>query len=284
MVTSKEKSLFARHDTFHFRDGWITKGLELLSNGKLKDKDAHHIVGVGINMLKSIKHWLEAANLLNSDSNDFTELGKYIYSNDKYLEDNATLWMIHYQLATNIKLSPVWFYIFNQNQESASFEIGSTEKLIDKYFSNLNNSKISINSIIKDLRCLVRTYITDKSNDDYDLSCPLSELNLIHALSKVNSYELNYGKKDSLPLEIFLYCLLNFSSTDSDVEISRLRFNANSPGRIFCLSFEAIRDYISEACHIYPNYFSQVRTYESEELRFLEDKKIILNQIYKNIY
>lgn len=284
MVISKEKSLFARHDTFHFRDGWITKGLELVSNGQLKDKDAHHSVGVGINMLKSIKHWLEAANLLNLESNNLTDLGKYIYENDKYLEDNATLWMIHYQLATNIKLSPVWFYIFNQNQESAGFEIGATENSILKYFSKLNNSKISINSIIKDLRCLVKTYITDKSNNDYDLSCPLSELNLMHSLSKDNLFELNYGKKDSLPLEIFLYCLINFASTDSDVEIGRLRFNANSPGRIFCLSFEAIRDYISEACHLYPEFFSQVRTYESEELRFLQDKKIILNKIEKNIY
>tara|TARA_Y100000590_G_C15596946_1_gene968424 strand:- start:288 stop:1151 length:864 start_codon:yes stop_codon:yes gene_type:complete len=287
MTTIKDKVLFARHDTFHLRDGWITKGLQLAEENHLSKPDAHHDIGVGINMLKSIRHWLEATNLIHQNSEkviEFSDLGKYIFENDKYFEDNASLWMIHYQLCTNIKFAPVWYYVFNINQESAEFELGKTEHYVLDHFSKLSKSKVSINSIIKDLRCLIRTYIADKSNDDYDLSCPLSELNLIHKLSGENLYTLNYGKKDSLPLEIFLICLIDFAGSNSDIEIGRLRFNFNSPGRIFCLSFDAIRDYIAEACHKYPEFFSQVRTYESEEFRILKDIKTIRNHIYQNIY
>ena len=56
--------MFARHDTFHIRDGWLTKGLNLVKQNLLSKQDIHHDIGVGINMLKSIKHWLEATNLV----------------------------------------------------------------------------------------------------------------------------------------------------------------------------------------------------------------------------
>ena len=44
-------------------------------------------------MLKSIKHWLEATNLVKKDSSNefsFSDLGKFIYQNDKYFEDNVS--------------------------------------------------------------------------------------------------------------------------------------------------------------------------------------------------
>jgi len=278
--------MFARHDTFHIRDGWLTKGLNLVEQNLLSKQDIHHDIGVGINMLKSIKHWLEATNLVKKDSSNefsFSDLGKFIYQNDKYFEDNASLWLIHYSLAKNLYLAPIWYYIFNLNQESSEFELNKTENYVQIYFSNLNKTKNSINSIIKDIRCFIKTYVNDNNKDDYDLSCPLSELNLVNKLSN-EKYNLNFGKKDSLPLEVFLVCLIDFAKSDSDIEIGRLRFNSNSPGKLFCLSYDAIRDYISEACFKYPNYFSQIKTYESEEIRILDDKKIIIEQIYNNIY
>ena len=50
----------------------------------------------------------------------------------------------------NITYAPVWFYIFNQNQDSTEFEIGKTEFFISSYFNKINKTSVSINSIIKD--------------------------------------------------------------------------------------------------------------------------------------
>ena len=286
MKIKNKKSIFARHQTFHLRDGWITKGLELVNEeGNFKD-DSHHDIGVGINMIKSIKHWLEASSLIKANKTGFelTELGDFIYKNDRYFEDDASLWMIHYMLTKNITYAPVWFYIFNENQDSTEFEIGKTEFFISSYFNKINKMSVSINSIIKDLRCFSRTYTTDKAVDEFDISCPLSELNLVNRSAKNNMFNLNFGKKDSLPLEVFLISIIDFIGVSTDVEIGRLRFNPLSPGRVFCLSFDAIRDYIAEACYKHPSFFTQVRTYESEDFRILDEPKKIKSFLMENLY
>ena len=110
-------------------------------------------------------------------------------------------------------MAPIWYYIFNLNQESSEFELNKTENYVQIYFSNLNKAKNSINSIIKDIRCFIKTYVNDNNKDDYDLSCPLSELNLVNKLSN-EKYNLNL-EKDSLPLEVFLVCLIDFAKSDA---------------------------------------------------------------------
>ena len=75
-------------------------------------------LGVGKNMVNAIKYWLRAASMLeeNSEGLDATELGIALFSEkgwDQYLEDEATLWMIHWLLATNFDTSTVWYWFFN---------------------------------------------------------------------------------------------------------------------------------------------------------------------------
>ena len=64
--TTTEQFKFAGHETFHLRDGWIYKGLQALQTdgSALYHTDAHHNLGIGINMLKSLIYWLRATNLV----------------------------------------------------------------------------------------------------------------------------------------------------------------------------------------------------------------------------
>ncbi len=56
MSTKKTKTrlkpAFARHETFHLRDGWLYKGMDSIrkDGSSLFTKDAHHNLGIGINM------------------------------------------------------------------------------------------------------------------------------------------------------------------------------------------------------------------------------------------
>jgi len=65
-----ERFTFARHETFHLRQGWWFKGLNALSADPeaLYAPDAHHQLGVGINMLRSILYWVQATDLVRPAS------------------------------------------------------------------------------------------------------------------------------------------------------------------------------------------------------------------------
>ena len=46
----KQSFIFARHETFHIRDGWFCKGLEAIAVDPqvLYTNDAHHNLGLGM--------------------------------------------------------------------------------------------------------------------------------------------------------------------------------------------------------------------------------------------
>lgn len=97
------KATFGRHETFSLRYGWLTKGFQAFkdNNGIFNSDEATVQLGVGKNMVNSIRYWLRAAQMLemSHDGPQATEIGKAIFSEqgwDPYLEDEATLWLIHW--------------------------------------------------------------------------------------------------------------------------------------------------------------------------------------------
>lgn len=126
MITANkitEKSRFAAHETFHLRDGWLYKGLKALQTdgASLNQRDAHHKLGIGINMLKSLVYWLQATNLVTATQVrstskpplTLTPLAELILEKDTYYEDLRTLWLLHIQLCSNRELVTFWYWVFN---------------------------------------------------------------------------------------------------------------------------------------------------------------------------
>ena len=63
------RQTFARHETFHPRFGWLKKGFDQAAKDPtifLQD-DATVRLGVGKNMVRSIRYWCSAFKLLESD-------------------------------------------------------------------------------------------------------------------------------------------------------------------------------------------------------------------------
>src|SRR5262245_9789457 len=106
---------FSGHESFPFRYGWMKKGIDAVrSDGAVfSSDDAITILGVGKNMVRSIRHWCLAARLIEEFQPDPasrrsllrpTPLGTALFTNDgwdPYLEDPATAWLLHWQIATN---------------------------------------------------------------------------------------------------------------------------------------------------------------------------------------
>ena len=213
-------------------------------------------------MVRSIRHWCQVTQLIEFGGVDLnnrrrfvpTELGDRTFADDgfdPYLEDAATLWLIHWQLATNANRATTWFWafsIFGQNEFRKDKFIS---ELIDWTERNTRN-RISENSIKRDVDCFLRTYVpsrltkTTTMEDTFD--CPLVELDLISDSPDGNTYRFHRGPKPSLPTEIFAAALSEFwdarFSENNTLTFANIAYSEKSPGRTFQLDEDTLAEYL----------------------------------------
>jgi hypothetical protein len=97
MLIEKEyhKFSFSGHDSFQCRQLWLKKGYDFVQEGKnFNDDDAFVQLGVGKNMVSSIRFWLKAFNVIDNKDKP-TEFGKRLFDDedgyDPFLEDEASI-------------------------------------------------------------------------------------------------------------------------------------------------------------------------------------------------
>ncbi|MGC9526398.1 MAG: DUF4007 family protein [Limnospira sp.] len=117
IIVEGVKPVFARHETFHPRFGWLKKGFNRASEDEeiFKAEDAPVRLGVGKNMVASIRYWCRAFKLLEDDRP--TDFGKRLLSDggwDPFLEDPASLWLLHWRLLQPPCSAAAWYFAFNQ--------------------------------------------------------------------------------------------------------------------------------------------------------------------------
>ena len=109
---------FRAHDTFAIRKGWLNKGLRNIEKAPdvfiSKQNNPMDVLGIGANMVKSLRYWLQATGLTvepNSGkrTQSLTPIGEIIYNNDPYFEETGSLWLVHYGLATNLEDATSWY-------------------------------------------------------------------------------------------------------------------------------------------------------------------------------
>ncbi|MGL5352315.1 MAG: DUF4007 family protein, partial [Clostridium sp.] len=111
MAVSKMKIKLKGHESFYIREGWAKKGISAIKKDTsiLAANNAIDELGVGANMVKSIRYWLQALGLTEEVRLDggkrgqivTKDFGDIITEKDEYLEDNFSLALMHYKLVTN---------------------------------------------------------------------------------------------------------------------------------------------------------------------------------------
>ena len=264
-LKQKFRPSFSGHQTFPFRYTWLKKGYDAVKEDAsvFTDDNATSILGVGKNMVQSIRHWCRVAGLIEiegKNQNTFvpTELGDNIFNDrdgfDPYLDDPATLWLIHSQIASNKNQSTGWYWAFNIlkknqfNSETFSIELHAWARL-----QNGSMRPASTNTLQRDVNCFIRTYCQSHQKAavvEESFDCPLVELNLIHRLQDSEDYEFQRGEKDTLPVEVFTKTLINFwrlkyNERDS-LPFAELMNVPLSPGRIFKLDEDSMTIYLEQ--------------------------------------
>ncbi len=255
---------FSGHQTFPFRYTWLKKGFDAVTKEPdvFSSENASVTLGVGKNMVNSIRHWCSVAGLIYTDNSQRhrcvpTELGKVIFEEngfDPYLDDPATLWLIHWKISTNMNQATTWYWAFNILKNNQFLRQTFKQQMYDWVLNNKESMRpASDNTLERDVNCFIRTYCHSRQTTavmEESFDCPLVELNLISELHDDDGYEFQRGEKVTLPIEVFSATLIAFwvnrfterdSLTFTDILSAPL-----SPGRIFRLDEDTLTTYLEK--------------------------------------
>lgn len=252
--TELTKYTFSGHDSFQCRQLWLKKGYDYLQEGKnFNDDDAVVQLGVGKNMVSSIRFWLKAFNII--DSKDIpTEFGKHLLDDetgyDPFLEDEASLWLLHYQLVKN-GFSSIYSIIFNEfRKEKLFFNKETFVNYVKRIGESNPDLNFNENTVAKDFVVFTNLYKNDPNSKDVEdsFSGILSEIDLLKTTGKGKDEQffIENSERDNLPGSIFLYAILDNPNFSNSIGLNSLEFDINSPGSIFALNRSGLMNKISD--------------------------------------
>ena len=252
--TEKTKYTFSGHDSFQCRQLWLKKGYDYVQEGKnFNDEDAVVQLGVGKNMVSSIRFWLKAFNVI--DNKDIpTEFGKRLFDDengyDPFLEDEASLWLLHYQLVKN-SYATTYNIIFNEFRKEKLF---FNKETFVNYLKRIGESNpdfnFNENTVAKDFIVFANLYKNDTDSKDVEdsFSGILSEIELLKTTGKGKDeqFYIENTERDNLPESVVLYAILDNLNYGNSISLNSLEFDINSPGSIFALNRSGLMNKISE--------------------------------------
>jgi hypothetical protein len=257
---------FTGHETFAFRYSWLPKAFFELSRDPqlfVDEPNAMVRLGVGRNMVKSIRFWVQAAGMAATTKSGIepTSFGKSILDEksgfDPYLEDIRTLWLIHWKIASNAT-EPLfaWEFLFNRWQHP---EISRTE-VVSAFLQEASrmNRKLSNVTVEQHFDTFLHTYVPTRSSKgdvrEDNLDSPLVELDLIRRSGEKrledsgrteSAYIFNRDAKPSVTPELFCYCVQDYwqkrSPNEETLSFRDIAVNLGSVGQIFKLPETDIR-------------------------------------------
>lgn len=249
---------FRAHETFFIRKGWLSKGMKNVINkpNVFVDKlnNPMDALGIGANMVKSLRYWLQVTGLTAEGKGKvreqhLTDLGACIYEHDRYLEELGTLYLVQYKLATNQENATAWYYFFNHfNMTEFSKEDFILQ--LQKYIAekdDADNKGHAVRSLEDNFNCIINTYLPRyKSNPlkvsaENNIDCPLGELGLVDLVTRKSYRKAMPGSKTINPW-IALAVISEQSKGRKEVALNSLLVDECSIGKVFNLDSLGLLD------------------------------------------
>ena len=286
MSTITNQYVFSGHESFPCKALWLKKGYDFIVQGKdFNSPDAVIDLGVGKNMVASIRYWLRVFGIC--DGNQPTWLGNYLFNEvngkDKYIEDLATIWLLHFNLVFLKEASLYNMFFCGLQRERSKFEreqivTYAKLKLVEagkQYLFNENTMK-------KDVGVLLQIYtLPRKPQSNEDFSSLLIDLDLIRQSSEGKGYYFNVDGKRKVTKEIFLYGLLKLKKQEGDNTIPFDTIQERI-GLVFCMQdFETI-EMLKQLANDYSQYFAYSDVAGIKQIQFTKDLDVkqVLDDYY----
>lgn len=249
---------FSGHETFPLRQTWLKKVVRISSNGLIEKKkfsDPRQLaeLGVGKNMLASMKYWASACGVIAEYDNahfKLTELAEKVFSDDgldPFSESVTTTWLLHWILASTGYKATSIYYVFNRLNIS-KFKKNDVKEELESLIES-KGKNISSSSVSKDLDIVFRSYSLKLGGSERyqeDFAEPVfSELGLINQ-DENGVFSFNRGPKESLNNYLFTYSLLSYwnalESHSNTLSLDIITYAEGSPGRVFKLDENSVAE------------------------------------------
>ena len=279
------RPIFSGHESFACKSHWLKRGYDFVrGENNFNDDDAVVRLGVGKNMVASIKFWLKAIGLLKDTG--LVDISDHLFDDengkDPYLEDVGTLWLLHFLLiqtdyATIYKTTFVDYHRQRNIVEKSKLQNYIKHACFEETgYKNLYND----NTVKRDIGVMLHNYcVKNGSNVNVEDSNSLfASLNLVCETEK-DIYRFNYDTRSDVPSLIFLYALLvKFEGRNSISfeDIAELAL-------IFCLTNNDLLNIINHLCDLYPSeiVFSDVAGIKELQFRATLNPIEVLDRYYE---
>jgi Protein of unknown function (DUF4007) len=299
----------AGHESFPCRYAWLPKAVQGLSrDSKLFSDDDRAIVdlGVGKNMVRSIRFWSQVTGMTKQAAKGaghlLTDEGRILLGDhglDPFLEDVRTLWLIHWNLSTDVE-NPLlaWDFLLNRWQEPEfvrSKVITALEQEVVRRQDGF--SRVTLE---QHFDTFLHTYIPTRGRkgevQEDNLDCPLVELELIvkvgereidrSAGKREPIYTFRREEKPEVTPELFAYCLYDFWQRrhlrEGTLALREIAHGHGSPGQIFKIPEEDLRSRLEALARRTGGLFTYMESANIPHVRKSgeRDRKRLLRDIY----
>ena len=287
MSNSKvKKYTFSGHESFPCKTLWLKKGYDFVVAGDdFNSPEAVIGLGVGKNMVASIRFWLRVFGVTENDKP--TVLADYLFNDqngkDKYLEDIATLWLLHFNLVFLEEATLYNMFFCGVQRERTHFEREQVLTYVKMRMVEANKMTLfNANTVKKDIGVLLQNYtLPRKAQSNEDFSTLLIDLDLIRHSSEGKDYYFNVDGKRKVTKEIFLYGLLKLKKQQGDNTIPYDTIQEKI-GLVFCMQdFETI-EMLKQLASDYSQYFAYSDVAGIKQIQFTKelDVKQVLDDYY----
>jgi hypothetical protein len=257
---------FSGHETFPCRYAWLPKAyraVETTPSPLAEDEQAMIELGVGKNMVRAIRFWVQVAGVAASRDGilETTDFGRAVFAGDgfdPFLEDVRTLWLIHWTIATQ-KDEPLfaWDFLLNRWQ-SPEIERTAVLRAFQREAERLERP-LSPVTIEQHFDTFLHTYVPTRGRkgeiQEDNLDCPLVELELIQKVGerRVDGsgrrepvYAFRREEKPEITPELFVYCLDDFwrqrHPEEKTLSFREITVGHGSTGQVFKLPEAEVRN------------------------------------------
>ncbi len=292
------KYSFSGHESFVCKQFWLKKGYDFLKNEKkFVDETAVVNLGVGKNMVTSIRFWLKSFGLY-TENDQLNEIAEFIFDEEKgrdpFLEDLGTQWLLHYLLVKTNK-SSIYNLVFNEfRKEKIDFTKDHLHSFLKRKCIESDTNVYNSNTVNSDINVFLRNYVKPRNEEkievEEDYSSILIDLELVRHYRQKNPddnkivdwYKIEGEIRNDLPCEIVLYSILDTMSLDSTITFKDLLINPNSPGLIFALNADGLYNKIKEIEEKYKQIvYTETAGNQVIQFKSKIDKLTILNDYYQ---
>lgn len=240
---------FRAHETFFIRKGWLSKGMKhvLRKPNVFVDKEENPMdaLGIGSNMVKSLRYWLQAVGLTQEPrtgrrDQTLTPFGNTIYAHDRFVEEMGTLHLLHYKLATNKEDATAWYFFFNKFIATEFTREDFINSLQSYILMSGESISVASRSLSEDFACIINTYVPryktnpGKVSPENNIDCPLGEIGLIDILAK-KTFKKSIPSANTFDPWIVLAIISDRANGRNQIGLNELLTAEGNIGRIFNL-------------------------------------------------